>query len=136
MVYNFDPELFEAQKLQEGQDQRLLWDLSSLISSVLFNVENLQGVLGDNDLLAAQFNCVNDGVVLCSAELEITKMNKSAEVLLNSSSQLSIGKRVSELFGVKNSHLMKPISEVSQSQPYATLLKTQIQTAKGTTEVG
>ncbi len=86
MVYNYDAEMFEKQMLNLGQDQRLLWDMSSLISSVLFNVENLQGVLGDNDLLAAQFNCVNDGVLLCNAELSITKMNKSAEILFNSSS--------------------------------------------------
>ncbi len=86
MVYNYDAEMFEKQMLNSGQDQRLLWDMSSLISSVLFNVENLQGVLGDNDLLAAQFNCVNDGVLLCNAELSITKMNKSAEILFNSSS--------------------------------------------------
>lgn len=86
MVYNYDAEMFEKQMLNAGHDQRLLWDMSSLISSVLFNVENLQGVLGDNDLLAAQFNCVNDGVLLCNAELSITKMNKSAEILFNSSS--------------------------------------------------
>jgi len=89
--------------------------MSGLISSVLFNVENLQGVLGDNDLLSAQFNCVNEGVLLCNADLAVTKINKSAEVMLNTSSQISVGKRASELLGAKNSHLMKPITEVSQT---------------------
>ena len=51
MAYNYDNALFEQQNLGEGQEQRVLWDVSSLISSVLFNVENLQGVLADNDLL-------------------------------------------------------------------------------------
>jgi hypothetical protein len=53
MAYNYDEAVFVSQNLSEGQEQRLLWDVSSLISSVLFNVENLQGVLADNDLLGA-----------------------------------------------------------------------------------
>ncbi len=60
--------------------------MSSLVSSILFNVENLQGLLGTNDVLEATFNLVNDGVVLLNAEQAITKMNKSAEILLNASS--------------------------------------------------
>lgn len=53
MAYNYDKDAFETQELGEGQEQRLLWDISSLVSSVLFNVENLQGVFADNDLLGA-----------------------------------------------------------------------------------
>lgn len=85
------------------------------MSSVLFNVENLQGLLADNDLLSSQFNCVNEGVMLCNPEMVITKMNKSAEIMFNSSSEVSVGKRVTEILGSANSHLMKPITEVSQS---------------------
>ena len=89
----------------------MLWDMSSLVSSVLFNVENLQGVLADNDLLSAQFNCVNDGVVMLNAELSVTKMNKSAEVLLNTNSAVTVGKRITEVVGTHNNHLMKTITE-------------------------
>ena len=121
--------------MQEEQ-QRLLWDVSSLISSVLFNVENLQGVLADNDLLAAQFNLVNEGVLMLNAELTITKMNKSAEILLNTSSAVTVGKRITEILGSNNNHLMKPITEVSSSKPYACLVKTQISIAKGASEAG
>ena len=105
--------------------------MSSLLSSVLFNVENLQGVFGENDLLAAQFNLVNEGVICLNAELIITKMNKSAEVLLNMKSEVTIGKRITEVIGSRNSHLMRPITEVSQNVPYANLLKTQISASKG-----
>ena len=51
-----------------GKSQQLLWDISSMVSSVIFNVENLQGLLGNNDVLEATFNLVNDGVILLSAE--------------------------------------------------------------------
>ena len=114
----------------------MLWDVSSLISSVLFNVENLQGVLADNDLLSAQFNLVNEGVLMLNAELSITKMNKSAEILLNTSSSVAVGKRITEVLGANNNHLMKPITEVNSTKPYACLVKTQICTVKGSTEAG
>lgn len=136
MAYNYDSALFATQNLEDGQEQRLLWDVSSLISSVLFNVENLQGVLADNDLLGAQFNLVNEGVVMLNAELTITKMNKSAEILLNTTSGVTVGKRVTEVFGANNNHLMKPITEVSQTKPYSCLIKTQIIASKGTSEAG
>ena len=111
MAYNYDNALFEQQNLGEGQEQRVLWDVSSLISSVLFNVENLQGVLADNDLLQAQFDVVNEGVIMLNAELTITKMNKSAEVLLNMTSSVTVGKKITEVVGASNNHLMKPITE-------------------------
>ena len=93
-------------------------------------------MLGDNDLLSSQFNCVNEGVILANADLSITKINKSAEVLLNTSSQVAVGKRVSEMLGPKNSHLMKPVTEVSQSEPYRVLIKTEVHSSKGANEAG
>ena len=110
--------------------------MSSLISSVLFNVENLQGVLADNDLLGAQFNLVNEGVVMLNAELSITKLNKSAEILLNTTSGVTVGKRITEVLGANNNHLMKPITEVNQTKPYSCLVKTQITASKGSSEAG
>lgn len=74
-------------------------------------MENLQGVLADNDLLSAQFHLVNEGVIMLNAELAITKMNKSAEILLNMTSVVTVGKRITEVIGAGNNHLMKPITE-------------------------
>lgn len=53
MAYNYDKTIFASQNLEDGKDQKFLWDISSLVSAILFNVENLQGVLADNDLLSA-----------------------------------------------------------------------------------
>ena len=111
MIYNYDEAVFESQGLSGEGEQRLLWDFSNLVSSVIFNVENLQGVLADNDLLGAQFNCINEGVVLLNAELCVTKINKSAEILLNATSATTVGRRITEILGSTNNHLMKPISE-------------------------
>ena len=111
MAYNYDSAVLAEQNLQEGKEQRLLWDVSSLVSAVLFNVDNLQGLMAENDVMAAQFNCVNEGVMLLSADLSITKINKSAEVLLNAASATAVGKHITEALGPANSHLMKPISE-------------------------
>jgi len=71
---------------------------------------------------------------MLNAELSVTKMNKSAEILLNTSSNVTIGKRITEVLGSHNNHLMKPITEVTQAKPYASLFKTQISTAKGAKE--
>ena len=79
---------------------------------------------------------VNEGVVMLNAELNVTKMNKSAEILLNTSSGVTVGKRITEILGANNNHLMKPITEVSQTKPYACLVKTQISVAKGASEAG
>ena len=92
--------------------------------------------MADNDLLGAQFNLVNEGVLMLNAELMITKMNKSAEILLNTSSSVTVGKRITEVFGANNNHLMKPITEVSSTKPYTCLTKTQITAAKGSSEAG
>ena len=70
MVYNYDKETFEGQNMHvdAGKSQQLLWDVSSMVSSIIFNVENLQGLLGNNDALEAAFSLVNDGVILLNAE--------------------------------------------------------------------
>ena len=48
---------------------------------------------------------------MLNAELQVTKMNKTAEVLFNSSSEVTVGKKITEVIGASNSHLMKPITE-------------------------
>ena len=65
VVYNYDKETFEGQSMHvdAGKSQQLLWDVSSMVSSIIFNVENLQGLLGNNDALEAAFSLVNDGVI-------------------------------------------------------------------------
>lgn len=105
MVYNYDDALVPE------ENQRTLTDVASLLSSVMFNAESLQGMLADNDCLETQFNLVNDGVIMLDAELAVTKINKSAEILLNTASPAAVGKKVTEALGPANSHLMKPITQ-------------------------
>lgn len=59
-----DKTLFESAKTE----QQTLWDISSLFSNILFNFEAFQGMLTNSDVLEAQFNLVNDGVIVMNAE--------------------------------------------------------------------
>jgi len=77
-IYNFDPDNF-VQRVEESQ----LWTYSQFGSSLLFSVETLQGLMLNNDTLEAQFNLVNDGVILVTSGLVIRKMNKAAKIMLN-----------------------------------------------------
>lgn len=52
----------------------------------------MQGTLANNDLLQSSFDLVNDGVVFLNTAQEVTKLNKSAEILLNISSSGTVGK--------------------------------------------
>lgn len=53
---------------------------------MIFNVDVLQGMLINQDLMEAQFNLINDGVIMVNTTQSVTKINKSAEILLNSTS--------------------------------------------------
>jgi transcriptional regulator with PAS, ATPase and Fis domain len=93
---------------------------------VLFNFEALQGMLANNDVLEAQFNLVNDGVVMINSEQSVTKLNKSAEILFNASSAQAVGKSITDILGPKNNHFLKTIAEVSSKSPFATMMRSQI----------
>ena len=63
-------------------------------------------------------------------------MNKSAEILLNTSSQVATGKNVTEALTSRNSHFMTTIAEVAREKPFSVLMKTQITTSKGSGKSG
>ena len=50
---------------------------------------------------------MNDGCIFVNAHLEVTKVNKSAQIMLNCISQALIGKQISEAIGSKNGHLIQ-----------------------------
>lgn len=114
-----------------GSDQKLLWDLSGLVSNVLFNFEALQGMLANNDVLEAQFNLVNDGVLIINAEQVVTKLNKTAEIIFNTTSANAVGKKITDILGAKNSHFMTSIAEVVNKVPFASICKTSIVVTTG-----
>jgi len=47
-----------------------------------------------------------------STQQLITKINKSAEVLFNTSSSIAVGKQIAELLGIKNNHFLAPINKL------------------------
>ena len=50
---------------------------------------------------------MNEGVLLLNTMGVITKLNKAAEIMLNQSAELLVGKPLSEVFTPLNSHLFQ-----------------------------
>ena len=62
------------------------------------------------DLLQAQYDLVNEGVLFINPLQMVTKMNKTAEILFNTTSEVSVGLQISEFFGVKNNHFLNAVN--------------------------
>lgn len=60
-------------------------------------------MLVNQDLMECQFNLINDAVIFVNTTSTVTKINKSAEILLNTSASTAVGKQVAELLGSDNS---------------------------------
>ena len=56
--------------------------------------------------------------------------------MLNTSSQVAIGKNVAEALTSKNSHFMTTIAEVAREKPFSCLMRSQITTSKGNSKSG
>ena len=76
-------------------------------------------MLANTDILEAQFDLINEGVIILGAEQAVTKLNKSAELMLNTSSQVAIGKKITEALGTQNGHLIDALQKISLSEPSA-----------------
>ena len=81
------------------------------MSGVLFNMEVHQGLMVNQDILESCFNLVNDAVIVMNAGCMVTKMNKSAEIILNTDQSVAAGKHISELLSPGNSHLFDVFKE-------------------------
>jgi len=46
----------------------------------------MQGVLANSDLMESAFDLVNDAVVFLNTNQEVTKVNRSAEIIFNQTS--------------------------------------------------
>lgn len=64
------------------------------------------------DLLEAQFDLINDGVLMINASQTITKINKSAQILLNCVSESAVGKNITEIIRNENNHLFDCFKQV------------------------
>ena len=102
-LYNYTPSLYS---------EATLWALSSLLSGILFRSELLQGVLINLDILEAQFNLVNDAVIILNTTSTVSKVNKSAEIMMGGqTSDIMIGKHITEVLGPRNGHLFQTFKE-------------------------
>lgn len=93
--------------------------LSNIFSTTIFNVDNLQGVMTNSDLLQSQYNLMNEGCVFMNTQQMITKINKSAEVLFNTTASVAIGQQISEFLGIKNNHFMHALNKLTTSSDQA-----------------
>jgi transcriptional regulator with PAS, ATPase and Fis domain len=101
---------------------------------VLFTLESLQGTLANSDLMENAFDLVNDAVVFLNTNQEVTKVNKSGEIVFNMTSQMCVGRSVTDLLkGVKADHLLQTLKELTQ-KTHAIQLNQKMTVAKGTTD--
>lgn len=80
--------------------------LSQIFSATIQNVDNLQGTMTNTDLLQAQYDLVNEGVLFVNTSQAITKVNRAAEILFNTTSEVSIGLQLAEFLGTGNNHFL------------------------------
>lgn len=107
-AYNFD----ELNYLKSIEDD-ILMSLSQIFSSTIQNVDNLQGMMTNADLLQAQYDLVNEGVVFVNTAQAITKINRAAEILFNTTSEKTIGLQVSEFLGTSNNHFLQAVNQLT-----------------------
>lgn len=110
-AYNFD----ELNYLKSIEDD-ILMSLSQIFSATIQNVDNLQGMMTNADLLQGQYDLVNEGVVFVNTAQAITKVNRAAEVLFNTTSEVTIGLQVSEFLGTANNHFLQAVNQLTSKQ--------------------
>ena len=100
----------------------------------MFNLDSMQGTLANSDLMEKAFDLVNDGVLFLNTNQEITKMNKSAEILLNMTSHLAMGRSITDLLtSSKAAHLIAVVRELT-TKSHAMLLQTNLTVISGQTD--
>lgn len=91
----------------------------------------MQGTLANSDLMEKAFELVNDGVIFLNTNQEVTKLNKTAEVLFNMTSHLAMGRSVTDMMGsAKASHLVAIVRELT-TKSHAMQLKTNLTVTTG-----
>lgn len=118
---------------QQAEGDQLM-DVGQMFSHVLFTLESLQGTLANSDLMENAFDLVNDAVVFLNTNQEVTKVNKSAEVIFNQTSQQCVGKSVTDLLKAgKGDALLQPLQELT-TKTHAMLFNQKLVVQRGVTE--
>jgi hypothetical protein len=84
--YNFNEENY-----LNNVDEQILMSLSNIFSACMFNMDNLQGQLINSDMLESAFSLSNEAILLINTSQAVTKLNKTAEILLNKLDQSCVG---------------------------------------------
>ena len=94
----------------------------------------MQGTLANSDLMEKAFELVNDGVIFLNTNQEVTKLNKTAEVLFNMTSHLAMGRSVTDMMSsAKASHLVAIVRELT-TKSHSMQLKTNLTVTTGQTD--
>lgn len=80
------------------------------------------------------FDLVNDGVVFLNTNQEVTKVNKTAEILFNMTSHIAMGRSLTDLLAsCKASHLGAVVKDLT-NKSHAMLQKTNLTVTQGQTD--
>lgn len=107
-AYNFDEKNY-----LNSIDEATLMGLSNIFGATMFNIDSLQSIMTNNDLLSAQFDLIQDGCVFMNTKQEISKINKSAEILFNKVASVAVGQQLSDLLGTENNQYLQYISKMT-----------------------
>ena len=110
-AYNFD----ELNYLKSIEDD-ILMSLSQIFSATIQNVDNLQGIMTNTDLLQAQYNLVNEAVLFINTSQALSKINRSAEILFNTTSEVAVGLQLAEFLGTANNHFLQAVNSITSKQ--------------------
>ena len=70
----------------------------------------------NTDLLQSQYNLVNEGVIFLNTSQCLTKLNKSAELLFNTTSEVAVGLQLAEFLGTANNHFLQVVNNITNKQ--------------------
>ena len=70
----------------------------------------------NSDLLQAQYNLVNESVIFVNTSQFLTKINRSAEILFNTTSEVAIGLQLAEFLGTANNHFLQAVNNITSKQ--------------------
>lgn len=70
----------------------------------------------NSDLLQAQYNLVNESVIFVNTSQFLTKINRSAEILFNTTSEVAIGLQLAEFLGTTNNHFLQAVNSITSKQ--------------------
>lgn len=70
-------------------------------------------MMTNSDLLNAQFNLGSDACIFLNTQQMVTKINKSAALMFNTSAEKGVGLQISEFLTSANCHFLDAMSKLT-----------------------